>query len=151
MRMALSCAYPCTLAMSTDGRAPWCKDVPVGISNVCSGVCGVFVFMLSSFCSCVGSQCEAFGAGFGGVWGHLLELPGLLGGMLGASRLPDRFSQIFGSHRDPRTEPSWAQVGTMLRPSRDMLGLFWSLSGPFEDFQVQLQLRRLSALIFDRL
>ena len=31
--------------MSTDGRTPWCKDVPVGISNVCSGVCGV----LSSF------------------------------------------------------------------------------------------------------
>ena len=84
--------------------------------------------------------------GLGGPW----KGPGALGGQVGVTWLQDRILQIFGTRRGGHRDPFLAQVGGMLRPSWDILGSSWGLSGHFEAFEVELQLRRLLSSIFDR-
>ena len=85
-----------------------------------------------------------------GVCGVLGGVPGLLGSMWGVTWLQDRVLQIFGTRWGGHRDPCWAQLGGMLPPSWDILGSSWGLSGHFEAFEVELQLRRLLSLIFDR-
>ena len=90
--------------------------------------------------------------GLGGPWGGPGALGVLLGSMWGVTWFQERVSQIFGTRRGGHRDPFWAQVGGMLRPSWDIFGSSWgqSLSGHFEAFEVELQLRRLLSSIFDR-
>ena len=101
----------------------------------------------------VGAHFGAFGGGLegsGGSWGGPGVLGGLLGSMWGVTWLQERVSPIFGTRRGGHRDPFGAQVGGMLRPSWDILGSSWGLSGHFEAFEVELQVRRLLASIFYR-
>jgi len=119
MCMALSCAYPCTLAMSTDGRAPWCKDVPVGISNVCSGVCGVlssfdrhFVAVSDLSARLLERVLGGSGATFWSCQGSWEACWGHLGSQIDFHRFLVATGTREPSHLGPKLEPCCGQVGT---------------------------------------
>ena len=95
----------------------------------------------------------SFWVWFGGSGGSLGRSQGswtALGGHVGGNLAPRASFTDFGTRRGGHRDPFWAQVGGMLRPSWDILGSSWGLSGHFEAFEVELQLRRLLSSIFDR-
>ena len=69
--------------------------------------------------------------GLGGSWGGPGVLGGALGEQVGGNLAPRASFTDFGARRGGHRDPFWAQVGGMLRPSSDILGSSWGLSGHF--------------------